>query len=93
MLNFKLFLSLFLISGLTILCIVICVAFFTLLERKVLAGIQRRRGPNYVGFWGLLQAIADAFKLLLNEITITSGANQFFYLFSPVMILTLSLSL
>lgn len=38
-------------------------AFFTLAERKVIASVQRRRGPNVVGIWGALQAIADAVKL------------------------------
>jgi NADH:ubiquinone oxidoreductase subunit H len=38
------------------------IAYLTLLERKVLSAVQRRKGPNKVGFWGLLQPIADAFK-------------------------------
>ena len=42
-----------------IIMILICVAYFTLLERKILGGIQRRRGPNYFGFFGILQPLGD----------------------------------
>ena len=50
--------------------LLLSVAFFTVMERKILASIQRRRGPNMVGIYGLLQAIADAFKLLSKETVI-----------------------
>ena len=50
-----------------ILPILLAVAFFTVFERKILAAMQRRRGPNVVGIYGLLQAIADAVKLLSKE--------------------------
>ena len=43
--------------------LLIAVAYFTLAERKVIASIQRRRGPNVVGIWGLLQPLADGLKL------------------------------
>jgi NADH-quinone oxidoreductase subunit H len=92
-LNIKYYLTLFLVSLITVLMIVIAVAFFTLLERKILGAIQRRRGPNFVGFWGLLQAFADAFKLLFKELSVLSGANFFFFFFSPIMLLTLSLTI
>ena len=51
---------------LIILCFILMAAFLTLYERQTLAAIQRRKGPNVVGFMGLLQAFADAFKLLFN---------------------------
>ena len=54
--------------------LLICVAFLTLAERKVIAAIQLRKGPNVVGWFGLLQPFADGLKLLLKETIIPSGA-------------------
>jgi len=51
----------------TLVFILLAVAFFTVAERKLLASVQRRIGPNFVGFLGLLQAIADGFKLIIKE--------------------------
>lgn len=59
-----------------ILPIFISVAFMTLFERKVMAVMQRRRGPNIVGFLGLLQPFADALKLLAKETVIPYSSNM-----------------
>lgn len=59
-----------------ILPIFISVAFLTLFERKVMAVMQRRRGPNIVGFLGLLQPFADALKLLAKETVIPYSSNM-----------------
>ena len=70
--------------------ILISVAFFTLLERKIMASIQRRRGPNVVGFLGVLQPFADGLKLLIKETIIPSRANKIIFLIAPILALFLS---
>ena len=62
-------------SLITIICCLLAIAFFTIAERKLLASIQRRKGPNVTGFWGILQAFADGLKLLLKEVVIPTRAN------------------
>jgi len=79
------------VSLLTIVPVIIAVAFFTLAERKVLASVHRREGPNVVGFWGLLQPFADAVKLILKEIIIPTKAYSFIFLLAPGLSLFLSL--
>jgi hypothetical protein len=85
----KIYLSI--LSIIIILCLLLSVAYAILLERKILASIQRRRGPNYVGFLGLLQPIADAIKLILKETIIPSAADKIIFILSPLIALTLSL--
>lgn len=74
-----------------ILPIILSIAFLTLYERKVLAAMQRRRGPSVVGIFGLIQAFADGVKLILKETIIPSSANYIIFLLSPILIFTLSL--
>jgi len=71
--------------------ILISVAFLTLAERKVMGSIQQRKGPNTVGFLGLLQPIADAVKLILKEAVVPTNANTFGFIFAPILTLFLSL--
>jgi NADH:ubiquinone oxidoreductase subunit H len=74
-----------------VLPILLSVAFFTVLERKVLASMQRRRGPNFVGIYGLLQAIADAFKLLSKETLVPSSSNFLLFILSPIFTFVISM--
>lgn len=71
--------------------LLISVAYFTLAERKILGAIQRRRGPNVVGAYGLLQPLSDGFKLLVKETVLPSSANQLIFILSPIMTFVISL--
>lgn len=85
------FINVFLKSLAIIVPILIAVAYLTLLERKVMASMQQRRGPNVVGFFGLLQPFADGLKLLIKETILPSSANTFIFIFAPVFSFLLSL--
>lgn len=71
--------------------ILIAVAYFTLVERKILGSIQRRRGPNVIGFWGVLQPLSDGFKLLIKEIILPSSSNKILFIIAPFITFVLSL--
>jgi NADH-quinone oxidoreductase subunit H len=71
--------------------LLIAVAYLTYAERKVLAAMQLRRGPNVVGTFGLLQPFADGLKLLFKETIIPSGANRVVFIAAPMITFTLSL--
>ena len=72
-------------SLLIIVPLLIAVAYLTLLERKVMASMQRRKGPNVVGMFGLLQPLADGLKLFLKETLIPSSAHKVLFVLAPIM--------
>ena len=90
----------FLVDGLIIVAqilavvvpVLISVAFLVYAERKVLALIQLRRGPNIVGPFGILQSFADALKLISKENIIPSGSNKIVFIIAPIITMVLSLA-
>jgi NADH-quinone oxidoreductase subunit H len=74
-----------------VLPLLISVAYFTLAERKIMASMQRRKGPNVIGTFGLLQPLADGFKLLIKETVIPSNANTVVFILAPIITFLLSL--
>ena len=67
------------------------VAYFTLMERKVIAAMQLRKGPNVNGPFGLLQPLCDGVKLMFKEVIIPANANKFLFLLAPVITFVLAL--
>jgi len=70
---------------LLIITILMAVAFLTLFERKILASIQKRQGPELTGLYGLIQPITDALKLILKELIIPMTASQKLFILAPIM--------
>ena len=71
--------------------VLISVAYLTLAERKVMAAMQMRIGPNVVGPFGLLQPFADALKMLTKETIVPTGANRILFIVAPLLTMTLAM--
>ena len=71
--------------------LLISVAYFTIAERKFMGSIQRRRGPNVIGFLGLLQPLADGLKLFVKETIFPSNSNVYLFILAPILTFILSL--
>ena len=68
--------------------VILCVAYTTLAERKVIGYMQARIGPNRVGPLGLLQPFADVIKLLIKEVVVPSRSNRYLFVVAPLLTLT-----
>ena len=77
--------------SLIIIPLLIFVALLTYIERKVIAAMQLRKGPNVVGPFGLFQPIADGLKLFMKEIIVPSGSDKIVFLLAPIITFVLSL--
>lgn len=71
--------------------LLISVAYFTIAERKIMGSIHRRKGPNVIGFLGLLQPLADGLKLFVKETIFPSNSNILIFLLAPILTFVLSL--
>ena len=72
--------------------LLLAIAYFTLYERHLLAALQRRQGPNVVGFYGLFQPLADGLKLFLKESILPKSSNIYLFLLSPVFTFGLAMA-
>lgn len=82
----------FLLAVLKVVCLLVAIAYFTLAERKIMASVQRRVGPNVVGPFGLLQPLADGLKLAGKELAIPAQASSRIFLTVAISVLLFALS-
>lgn len=73
--------------------LILTIAFFTLMERKIIGAMQLRLGPNFLGLGGILQPLVDGLKLLLKETILPIHAQKSLFLFAPFLLFLLSLTL
>jgi len=81
-----------LLSVIKVVCLLVAIAYFTLAERKIMAAVQRRVGPNVVGPFGLLQPLADGLKLAGKELAIPAQASSRIFLAVAMTVLLFALS-
>ena len=88
--NFYNFLKIILKVIIIIVPVLISVAYFTIAERKIMGSIQTRKGPNVIGFIGLLQPLADGLKLFIKENLFNNSSDEFVFFLAPILALVLS---
>ena len=71
--------------------VLVSIALIVWLDRRVWAFVQKRKGPNVVGPFGILQTLADALKFIFKEIIIPASANKVIFVLAPIITLTLAL--
>ena len=81
------YIQIFISNIIIFLLLTLVIATITLMERKILSLVQRRVGPNYIGYRGRLQFIADAVKLLVKHILVVNKVNKLLFLILPAAIL------
>lgn len=81
-----------LLAAIKIVCLLVAIAYFTLAERKIMAAVQRRVGPNVVGLIGLLQPLADGLKLAGKEAVIPAQASGKIFMAAAMAVLLFALS-